>query len=106
MPHTVQNVYEEIDMDNLDRFILGYLLQHPNALYGEIAQAVGCSKSALPQRISQLVTESFLSCDKTAKLTVTNTGRKEAVAPGDGGDATSREIEFSWDFLYIPTKLE
>ena len=56
-------------LDYFDQQLLGYLREHPNALFHDAAQALGVHTIAVDHRVQNLLNSGFLTMDRRGLFT-------------------------------------
>lgn len=92
-------------LDNLDRQLLGYLSERPQAMYGEIAGVFAVPKIAVDKRIQALCRGGYLEAHSEGRLLLSDRGRQERSFAFELPLSQPTE-SFDWEALYIPENFE
>ncbi len=92
-------------LDYFDQQLLGYLREHPNALFHDAAQALGVHTIAVDHRVQNLLNSGFLTMDPQGAFHLTKQALAVCTSITIPPDETPFFTEFSWDELYIPLDL-
>lgn len=92
-------------IDYFDQQLLGYLQEHPNALFRDAARALGVYTLVVDHRIQKLLDLDLLTMEPQGAFQLT----KEALTVRTSFSVPAAETpafsDFSWEDLYIPLEL-
>lgn len=94
------------DIDNLDRQLLGYLNEYPNAMYSQISCDLCCSKVLIQSRLQRLINNQYLKTTSEYKFALTEKAAGKFCLPIHIPETFSDTAEFDWGTLFIPMTLE
>lgn len=94
-----------MELDNLDLQILGYINQNPAAMYGKIADVLGCQKIIINRRVQELYANGYIFMLESGMLELTEKVNMKSSYAFDYTENPDSSTEFNWDELYIPLNL-
>ncbi len=93
-------------LNNFDRLLLGYVKDHPRAMYGEISSALGTTKMIVDRRIQELCREGLLEATRSGEFLLSQEAERERSFSYETWEERPVAETFHWDELYIPQNFQ